>query len=629
MDNKNGTTWVTFYSYKGGVGRTLSLVNTADILVNNDRRVVLIDFDLEAPGLDSYDFLGVPSGQKGVVEYFSEHLATGQAPDIKEYTCRPVSRTTKGRRPLLTTKGELRVIPAGRKDDPYNRALGELDFHKLFQDGIGQDMVEEFKAAIEEEFSPDYVFVDSRTGLTDVGGVCTFVLPDIVALVYGLNRQNVEGVGRIQNAIRKHALEKRDPIELVRIISPFPAAGSHDEELGQRLEEVSKSLGEEDVRVPYRPEFSYKEEPLNVFRGPFPYSRGLHSLHSLDSARLLHRKKNMTMSARGRSFPSEQMSIQAFHTIALSIIARAPRGVDLQLRDLHRLKENPEESGPQSFQEQVAAFAAQCDRPSVLTDLADLVRDDLNCQDLYVEIIERSFHLNPLDHESFEDLRRIYLRRNNRGKLVELLKLSFESAKTLQQSGQPLRGVPLIDELGHLSMTLGDYESAVEAFQWTFDVETADEAENEEANRSEVSALATRFNLLEAKRRADKEVASEEISDLVGRFGECFPETARSNTADFANKLQSISIPLALTGKVEVAITDLCEARAISDIMPDDKAFSVKSYQDEIPAVFAQHCEEMAQALSTGRLWDGTPVPNAPGRDPLPDDEQQKATGQD
>ena len=42
---------ITFYSYKGGVGRTLALSNIANKLSEFGKKVCIIDFDLEAPGL--------------------------------------------------------------------------------------------------------------------------------------------------------------------------------------------------------------------------------------------------------------------------------------------------------------------------------------------------------------------------------------------------------------------------------------------------------------------------------------------------------------------------------------------------------------------------------------------------
>ena len=44
----------TFYSYKGGVGRTMALANVAALLAEIGRRVLVVDFDLEAPGVPSY-----------------------------------------------------------------------------------------------------------------------------------------------------------------------------------------------------------------------------------------------------------------------------------------------------------------------------------------------------------------------------------------------------------------------------------------------------------------------------------------------------------------------------------------------------------------------------------------------
>ncbi|WP_246844050.1 ParA family protein, partial [Hydrocoleum sp. CS-953] len=44
---------VTFYSFKGGVGRTTALTHVASILAMRGRKVVAVDLDLEAPGLST------------------------------------------------------------------------------------------------------------------------------------------------------------------------------------------------------------------------------------------------------------------------------------------------------------------------------------------------------------------------------------------------------------------------------------------------------------------------------------------------------------------------------------------------------------------------------------------------
>ena len=45
---------VTFYSYKGGTGRSMALANFAWIMAASGKRVLAIDWDLEAPGLHRY-----------------------------------------------------------------------------------------------------------------------------------------------------------------------------------------------------------------------------------------------------------------------------------------------------------------------------------------------------------------------------------------------------------------------------------------------------------------------------------------------------------------------------------------------------------------------------------------------
>src|SRR5579864_7147429 len=72
---------ITFYSYKGGAGRSLALANAAVYLAKLGFKVAALDFDLEAPGLH-YKFSRSEGGaplevKKGVVDYVSEFLFHG------------------------------------------------------------------------------------------------------------------------------------------------------------------------------------------------------------------------------------------------------------------------------------------------------------------------------------------------------------------------------------------------------------------------------------------------------------------------------------------------------------------------------------------------------------------------
>src|SRR5881398_1050556 len=96
--------WVTFYSYKGGVGRSMALANLAALLARRGRRVFMIDFDLEAPGLDSFQEFGIEAKKQGVVEYAHEFQQKKIAPELSAYVqeCQ-FSRPVRGKVWLMSS----------------------------------------------------------------------------------------------------------------------------------------------------------------------------------------------------------------------------------------------------------------------------------------------------------------------------------------------------------------------------------------------------------------------------------------------------------------------------------------------------------------------------------------------
>lgn len=69
---------VSFYSYKGGVDRTIAMIQTAYNLVKEGKKVLLLDLDIEAPSLHNFfsevvndEFAGV---QYGVIEYLYQRI---------------------------------------------------------------------------------------------------------------------------------------------------------------------------------------------------------------------------------------------------------------------------------------------------------------------------------------------------------------------------------------------------------------------------------------------------------------------------------------------------------------------------------------------------------------------------
>jgi MinD-like ATPase involved in chromosome partitioning or flagellar assembly len=69
---------ITFYSYKGGTGRTMAMANLAWLLASRGRKVLTIDWDLEAPGLHRFfrPVLTDPEQEtsEGLIDFLTEYV---------------------------------------------------------------------------------------------------------------------------------------------------------------------------------------------------------------------------------------------------------------------------------------------------------------------------------------------------------------------------------------------------------------------------------------------------------------------------------------------------------------------------------------------------------------------------
>jgi cellulose biosynthesis protein BcsQ len=171
----------TFYSYKGGVGRTFLLANVGWLLARWGRRVLCVDWDLEAPGLHRYLAPEAPP-REGVLDLAFKLRAEAPLPAWRELAY-DIGGPWSG-------KGALHLIGAGRRDETYTSKVQGLSWQALSDQG--------FEAALEElraEWVADYdhVLVDSRTGITDAGGICAAQLPDLLVVVFTASHQSLEG----------------------------------------------------------------------------------------------------------------------------------------------------------------------------------------------------------------------------------------------------------------------------------------------------------------------------------------------------------------------------------------------------------------------------------------------------
>jgi hypothetical protein len=135
------------------------------------------------------------------------------------------------------------VMPAGRRDANYQTALANIDWKKLYTKEEGFLLFEDAKAQWEQEFKPDYVLIDSRTGHTDVEGICTRQLPDSVVLMFMPNEQNLAGLEGVTRAIRSEATEGlRKIIHLYFVASNVPNLDDEERVLHRQMRAFRERL---------------------------------------------------------------------------------------------------------------------------------------------------------------------------------------------------------------------------------------------------------------------------------------------------------------------------------------------------------------------------------------------------
>lgn len=186
---------ITFYSYKGGVGRTLALSNIAKRLSEFGKKVCILDFDLEAPGLhikleNQIQKQGI---QIGIVDYIYEFSTTGNIPeDISRYSTK------------LKSDKNISFIAAGNPlSNNYWMKLAQINWWKFFysKKSEGIPFFLDLKEKIRLKYNPDYLLIDSRTGITELSAITISILADSVVFFSANNKENIQGCKHVLKSL--------------------------------------------------------------------------------------------------------------------------------------------------------------------------------------------------------------------------------------------------------------------------------------------------------------------------------------------------------------------------------------------------------------------------------------------
>ncbi len=265
---------VTFYSYKGGTGRSMALANVAWILASNGQRVLVIDWDLEAPGLHRYfsPFLVDQdlNSSQGVIDFILEYALEAMTPpsanmEPKKNWYTPYTDIIRYAISLdwdFPQEGSLDFIPAGRQTPLYSSRVNSFNWQDFYDRLGGKPFLQMMKAQMCLEY--DYILIDSRTGASDTSGICTVELPDVLIICYTLNNQSIEGAAGVGVSVQK----QRPDLKIISV--PMRIDLAEKDKLDYRQMVAKLRFSEINIESPERLQFAYipyyaYEEILSTF----------------------------------------------------------------------------------------------------------------------------------------------------------------------------------------------------------------------------------------------------------------------------------------------------------------------------------------------------------------------------
>lgn len=226
-----GAPRIVFYSIKGGVGRSTALAATAWSLAQSGKKVMVLDLDLESPGLSSALLPQERMPQYGITDWLVEDLVDNSDAVFESmYAFSDRSHD-----------GEIVVIPAhGGDAGEYISKLGRVWMPKRCEGNTLEPWSKRLVRlleALEARHRPDVVLIDSRSGIDEIASSCVTDLGAAWVLLFAIDGEQTFSGYKIlfgywlQNRV---AQRMREQLQLVGAMIPETNALTYFQELKER-----------------------------------------------------------------------------------------------------------------------------------------------------------------------------------------------------------------------------------------------------------------------------------------------------------------------------------------------------------------------------------------------------------
>lgn len=174
---------IAFHSYKGGVGRSVTLANVATILALKGRKVGCIDLDVEAPGLH------IIFGIKDIEENSSLlNLLKNKHTSLPRNAIKEVQLKNK----RSSSPGSIYLLPTINNPSILDTLIWDVEIQNTLK-----SLIDSFC----NRYNLDDLLIDVRTGISGTAPLA-YLIADKIIILLRLGEQNLKGTKRLKDSLK-------------------------------------------------------------------------------------------------------------------------------------------------------------------------------------------------------------------------------------------------------------------------------------------------------------------------------------------------------------------------------------------------------------------------------------------
>jgi len=205
----------------------MALANIAELFYQAGLRVLIVDWDLEAPGIEKYfeinqtEILKSPGIIDMIIDYKEQMSKNSITSDSDKLLIKKPDYFAVDISPDDHEIGRLQLITAGKRSESHVVEYAKNVLSFSWQEFIGKWDGEVYLEWIRQRFNDmaDVVLIDSRTGICEISGVCLFQLADVVVMLCSPCNQSIEGTKEMINFLNAEKSRRARNLEILVIPS--------------------------------------------------------------------------------------------------------------------------------------------------------------------------------------------------------------------------------------------------------------------------------------------------------------------------------------------------------------------------------------------------------------------------